>query len=93
VPQPDCAICRKPIRHIYSAINYSVTDAPVHFDCVLAQLIQEEDLVGHERLCYLGGGSFGVLELKSRGNAIQIRKRIQYETPEKVPDWRKSLRT
>ena len=93
LPQPDCPVCQKPIRDIYAAISYSLNDQPAHFDCVLGLLASQEEVAGDERLCYLGAGSFGVVSTTGgRRKELQVRKRIQYEPAESIPDWRKQLR-
>ena len=45
----------------------------------------------NEKICYLGKGSFGIVQFRphSGHSNIFIRKRIQYEDPEPVPEWRR----
>ena len=99
-----CPICGLVIRILYSAITEQESQQPAHFDCVLRQLSAAEELGEGERLAYLGAGSFGVIQLRRRPRTrargrrssgspspLFVRKRIEYEDPEPVPEWRESL--
>ncbi len=90
---PKCPICGKNIRDLYSAVNYSKTESPAHFDCILRELKTTYDLRPDEKICYLGNGSFGIVQFRGPDSPIRffIRKRIQYESAEKKPEWRKKL--
>ena len=99
-----CPICGLAISNLYSAITEQESQQPAHFDCVLRQLAESEELGEGERLAYLGAGSFGVIQLRRRqrgrtrrrqpsgsSGPLLVRKRIEYEEPEPVPEWRQSL--
>ena len=90
---PDCGICGKPIRDIFSSIFHRDKEAPVHFDCVMQEIAAAESLQEGERLAYLGSGVFAVIrQSPGQGNAgFTIRKRIQYEDKEKAAAWRRTL--
>lgn len=90
---PLCPVCQKPVRDLYSAITHRDSGSPAHFDCILQNLRVANDLSPSEKLCYLGGGTFGIIQYRNPQSPIRflIRKRIQYEPTEPVPEWRRSL--
>jgi hypothetical protein len=75
-----------------TAIAQGEWAAPAHFDCVLREIGQKEELEPKEKVCYLGNGTFGLLKFK-QGGAVRfsIRKRIQYEAADKDITWRKRI--
>ncbi len=90
---PFCPLCQKPIHDLYSAITHRDSGQPAHFDCILQNLRESNDLLPSEKLCYLGGGSFGIIQLRGSQGPLRffIRKRIQYEPGESIPEWRRGL--
>jgi len=90
---PPCPICDKPLRDISSAILHKDSGQPAHFDCVLKSLRESIELLPNEKLCYLGKGSFGVIQQRNANSPMRffIRKRIQYENLEAKPDWRRDI--
>ena len=93
-----CPLCAKPVDDLYTAIAYGEHRAPAHFDCVVSLLGKREQLEEGTRLCYLGGGSFGVVQMRpasrsgDRGGTLLIRKRIEVEERDSAPAWREELR-
>ena len=94
-----CPVCSTTVHDLYTAIAYGDGMAPAHFDCVLSLLGEREELGSGERLCYLGGGSFGIVQVRpprrkrnGNGGALVIRKRIDFEEREAAPGWRQELR-
>lgn len=91
-----CPICGQTVRLLLTAIAYGDEKEPAHFDCVLKQISEKETPGQKEKIIYLGGGSFGIVEFKSGGNGtFEIKKRIEFETfdqenPQKH-NWRKEL--
>ena len=88
---------------LYTAIAYGDDELPAHFDCVLGLLSDREQLAPGERVCYLGGGSFGVVRFPVRagepagrrqgaGASLVVRKRIPFENSDPPPAWRDDLR-
>jgi hypothetical protein len=59
----------------------------------MGELRDSNEMAPQEKLCYLGGGSFGILELRPQGapSRFVIRKRIQYEEKEAPQEWKKQL--
>jgi hypothetical protein len=90
---PDCPICGKPVRELSSALTHRVSRQPAHFDCVVREVRDANPVAPQEKLCYLGGGSFGILEFRSPGatSGFVIKKRIQYEEKEFPQLWKKPL--
>ena len=88
-----CPQCGKLIRDMYSAIACHDTQTPAHFECVLKHLKRASNLGPNEKMCYLGGGSFGVIQNRSPQSPMRflIRKRIQYEDQDETPEWRQRL--
>lgn len=94
IPELECPICHKNIRYLASAICIDADKTPAHFDCVLARLQQENELMEKERICYLGNGSFGIVkQVEGNTQKFFIRKRIQFEEPETHPEWRKNMQS
>ena len=93
-----CPVCGQPVRDLYTAIAYGERKAPAHFDCILALLGEREELEEGTRVCYLGGGCFGIVDTGllsrqgDRGGAAWIRKRIEVEERDATPGWREVLR-
>lgn len=90
---PDCPVCGKPVRELPSALTHRVTGKPAHFECILKELRDANELAPQEKLCYLGGGTFGILQFRPAGSATRftIRKRISYEEKDTPQDWKKTL--
>ena len=90
---PDCPVCGKQVRELASALTHRVARQPAHFECVLRELLDSNEIAPEEKICYLGGGSFGILEFRPPGGPTRfvIRKRIQYEEKETPQEWKKPL--
>ena len=80
-PLPVCTICDKPIDAIAQAISGLEEGTFSHFDCVLRKIADDERLLPHQKVSYIGRGVFAIVETDSEGN-FQFVKRIPYETPE-----------
>jgi hypothetical protein len=93
LPSPDCPLCGKPVRELASALTHRVSRQPAHFDCIVRELRDSTDIAPQEKLCYLGAGSFGILEFRPPGGPSRfvIKKRIQYEEKELPQEWKKPL--
>jgi hypothetical protein len=88
---PICPICQSSVRDLYTAIAFGEENIPAHFDCIMKELAASEELQEKERISYLGGGSFGIVQ-NTGGGKFFIRKRIQFEQKELNLDWRKYAR-
>ena len=90
---PECPVCGEPVRELASALTHRQSGKPAHFDCVVKELREANPLGPQERLCYLGGGVFGVLTWKVEGNpaSFVIKRRIPYEDPRAPQEWKRQL--
>ncbi len=90
---PECPVCRRPVRELAAALTHRPTGAPAHFECIMKELRDANELAPQEKLCYLGGGTFGILQFKPSGgvNRFTIRKRIPYEEKDAPQEWKKTL--
>jgi hypothetical protein len=90
---PECPVCGEPVRELASALTHRQSGKPAHFDCVVKELREANPLGPQERLCYLGGGVFGVLIWKVEGNpaSFVIKRRIPYEDPHAPQEWKRQL--
>ncbi len=88
-----CSKCGQPIRDLSSAIADKETGAPVHFDCVLQQLKNEEKLGPNERMTYIGQGRFAVLYFENIHDTkhFSIKKIIEWEKTEERSEWRNEM--
>ncbi|MDE0447686.1 MAG: hypothetical protein OXH96_13525, partial [Spirochaetaceae bacterium] len=91
-----CPLCAKPVHDLYTAIAYGAGNAPAHFDCIVSLLGEREEVEEGARLCYLGGGSFGIVQMRPAARpgdrALLIHKRIEVEEQDATPPWREELR-
>jgi hypothetical protein len=90
---PDCPICGKQVRELSSALTHRPTQQPAHFDCIVRELREANPMAPQEKLVYLGGGTFGILEFRPQGGpaGFVIKKRIQYEEKDQPAAWKKPL--
>jgi hypothetical protein len=86
-------VCGRPVRELPSALTHRVTGKPAHFECILKELRDANELAPQEKLCYLGGGTFGILQFRQTGGTSRftIRKRITYEEKDSPQEWKKTL--
>lgn len=92
-PEPiDCPICQKPIYDLSTAMAEKESGSPAHFDCILQRLTEAESLGPSEKIVYVGGGVFGVIEYAEKTETrFTVKRRIRYEEEGKKQDWRKAL--
>ncbi len=89
---PQCPVCSKPVRDLQSALSHQSTGTPAHFDCVLKELRDMNEVLPQEKICYLGGGTFGILQFRASGsNKFTIKKKIPYEDKETPHEWKRAL--
>jgi hypothetical protein len=93
-----CPLCAEPVSDLYTAIAYGEHKEPAHFDCVVSLLGEREELEEGTRVCYLGGGSFGIVQAQLAGRQGDrrgtpwVHKRIEVEERDAAPAWREKLR-
>lgn len=91
--QYTCALTKKPITNVLTAIAHPDSQEPVEFDAVVQRLAEQEDLGDNQRIAYIGEGSFGVVEeRRERGKySLVITKKIPYEDSRAKNKWRQEL--
>ena len=87
---PECPICNKSVKFLLTAIGVGEDNSPAHFDCVIKQISETEELGLKEKITYIGNGDFAIISGKS-GKDIKIRKKIQFEGKENKGEWRKRI--
>jgi hypothetical protein len=89
---PLCPLCDKPIYDMSNAIAEPSGGLPSHFDCILDRVGMAETIAPNEKIVYLGGGAFGVVEFKDKNeNSFVVKRRIQWEKEGEKKDWRKTM--
>jgi len=92
LPRLECAYCHEVIREPASALGSREDGSPVHFDCALKKVTEEEQPQGDDRVCYMGSGNFALVQYKSQGGPIkQVKKLIPFEHKEGVATWRRTM--
>lgn len=88
-----CAKCGYPINELSSALADRQTGAPVHFDCVLDELSEQETLGENEKISYIGQGRFAVLHFDNMRDMrhFTIVKTIEWEARDSVYPWRTEM--
>ena len=81
------------MRELASALTHRVARQPAHFECVMRELSDSNEVAPEEKICYLGGGQLRDPGVPSPGSTTRfvIRKRIQYEEKETPQEWKKPL--
>lgn len=83
VNAPDCVLCGKKIQDLSTAVVYGATKDPVHFECVVQDIEKNEQCTPMEKVIYIGGGQFAVVNgLAYRNNKIEIIRKIKTEAIE-----------
>ena len=82
-----CPLCDQTVRDVLTAIDYN--DMPAHFDCIIKHLEETEEMEPKDKIVYLGGGSFGIVQFRNNNrNKLFVRKRIQFEEKDRKVEWR-----
>lgn len=90
---PICPRCNEPITDLPSALAEKGTNAPVHFDCVLAYLNENEKLNQNEKITYIGQGRFAVVHFENPHDTrhFNIVRIIEWEERDKKYEWRTNI--
>jgi len=90
ITTPDCPWCGKPIKDITTAISDKESGSPVHFDCVLARIVEMENLESNDSVCYIGGGRFGIIHYNNPPDMrdFTVKRILEWEVKEKNYEWR-----
>lgn len=89
----NCVICNSEINFLSTALDvkYNSVNGPVHFDCILKVLNENENLSNGESLTYIGKGVFAVIQKTSESPGFKIVRKIELENIDEIPDWRKEF--
>ena len=76
-----CEICGEAITDLASAVNNKGSGNPVHFDCVLNKLSEQENPGPNDKITYIGNGKFAVLHFDNVHDMrhFSIVKEIEWE--------------
>ena len=91
---PVCEICGQPILDISSALSGKMNGNPVHFDCVLNKISENEKPGPNEKITYIGQGRFAVIYFENPRDTkhFSIRKTIEWEPREQERgSWRNEM--
>ena len=91
LPVLSCSRCGQSITDLHAAMADKKNGEPVHFDCVMTELAEQETLEAGEVLSYIGGGRFGIVHFGSgrgEGGVFSIKKIFEWEDKEKQTEWR-----
>jgi len=93
ITAPNCHWCGKQIKDITSAICDKDTNLPVHFDCVLARIVEMEHLENNDSVCYIGGGRFGVIHYNNPPDMrdFSIKRIYEWENKDNNSEWRRPI--
>jgi len=93
LPSVSCAWCGKPIKEMSMAISEPVSGKPVHFDCAINRIIEEEVLEKGDTVSYIGGGRFGIIHYNNPPDIrdFKIRKVLEWENKENRSEWRVAI--
>jgi hypothetical protein len=90
---PACPYCGRPIRDIAVAISDPDSGEAIHFDCIIAKIVEYEPLAKGDTIAYIGGGRFGVVHFNSQRDKplFTIIKILEWEKKDNRAEWRKSI--
>jgi hypothetical protein len=93
--KPLCPRCGETIENIMESLCDKQTGAPIHFECVLSLLNEQEKTGLYERIIYIGKGRFAVAFYPNQKDDrnFSIRKIIEWEEAAANQDspWRKEI--
>jgi hypothetical protein len=93
MPAATCAWCNKAIKDISSAISDPNSGEPIHFDCVINRIIENEILESGDMVSYIGGGRFGIIHFNNPPDTrdFMIKKIFEWENKENRSEWRLTI--
>jgi len=93
LPPVSCAWCGKPIKEMSTAMSEPVSGKPVHFECAISRITEEETLERDDTVSYIGGGRFGIIHYNNPPDIrdFKIRKILEWENKENRSEWRVAI--
>ena len=91
--RPVCEKCGQPITDMSTAIENKTSGKPIHFDCALKILSEQERVEEGDRITYIGQGRFGIVNFPNIHDMkhFSIKKIIEWENKENKPVWRNEM--
>jgi hypothetical protein len=88
--KPVCPRCNNVIQDLSSALSDRRTGEPVHFECALEAVKQQENCNPSEKIAYIGQGRFAVVYYANPSDIrhFHIRRIIEWESHDKPAEWR-----
>jgi hypothetical protein len=93
IPVVSCTFCGKAIKDMTAAVSEPDSGKPIHFDCVINRIIENEVLESGDMVSYIGGGRFGVIHFNNPPDArdFMIKKIFEWENKENRSEWRVTI--
>ena len=90
---PECPKCLQPVTELATALADKKTGEPMHFDCVLDIIKENEKLLPNQKISYIGQGRFAVLDFPNIHDTrnFSIVKVIEWEERDKKFPWRTDI--
>jgi len=91
--KPECPLCHEPILDVAACLADSKTGEPVHFDCVLKKLTEQEKLLPNQKIVYIGKGVFAVVVFENPQDLTRFKiiRQIEWETKDTKAEWRNEI--
>lgn len=91
--QPVCPRCGKVITDLATALPDHGDGVPIHFECAMDIVSDNETLGEGDKIAYIGQGRFGVLNYPNIRDVrhFTIRKIIEWESREGRAPWRDEM--
>jgi hypothetical protein len=93
LPSISCARCGKPIKEMSTAVSEPAGGKPVHFDCAINRIMEEEVLEKGDTVSYIGGGRFGIIHYNNPPDIrdFKIKKILEWENKDNRSEWRGAI--
>ena len=91
--QPVCPRCGKPITDLATALPDHGNGVPIHFECAMDIVSDNEPLGEGDKIAYIGQGRFGVLNYPNIRDVrhFTIKKIIEWENRDERASWRDEI--
>ncbi len=91
--QPVCPRCGKIITDLSAALMDQGGNVPIHFECAMEIVSENETLGEGDKIAYIGQGRFGVLNYPNIRDVrhFTIKKIIEWENRDERAPWRNEM--
>lgn len=85
-----CPMCGQIISDVASSLSDKISGEPVHFDCAIQKVRENENLNEGEKISYIGQGRFAVIHFENPKDQkkFSIKKIIEWENKDSHSQWR-----